>query len=378
MTLRGFMRPSLPLVLLLAAGCELVVDFDRSRIVDGGSDASVDSGSDASVDSGSDASVDGGSDASVDGGSDASVDGGSDASVDGGSDAAMGDATVDAGADASVDASGDAGCSSPADCDDGDACTMDVCGGDGACMHTTVCAVSLPPPTLDDLSTVVSVPRVESPVDGFVIIHEDMAGAPGPILGLAPIPAGVSTDVEVELDRPVADAETLHAMLHFDAGVAGTYEPGVDLPATRMGAPVVVAAVATVPAGTPAAELTVSGDGSNYRFAGRPSTLSLPSGADPAVALLRGYRYRVVNLTPGPHPFELIADGASVGVPADDVVQLSQDAAGALEGDADIDWTDDGTISAFTVSASFEAGVDAYRCSIHTASMRGPITYADP
>ncbi len=358
------MRTSLSFLLMVVAGCELVVDFDRSRIVDGGD---VDG---AAADAGADASM---ADSGFDGGDAASTDAGE---TDAGEMDAGGDAgEMDAG---EMDAGGDAGCAMASDCDDGEVCTADACEGDGSCTHTPVCAVSLPAPMLDDLSTVVTVPRVESPVDGFVVIHEDSGGMPGAILGFAAVAAGVSTDVSVELDRPVTDGERLHAMLHFDAGVLGTFEAGTDLPATLMGATVTDSGVAAVPAGTPAAELTVSGDGNDYAFTARPSTLSLPSGSDPTVTLLRGYRYRLVNLTAGPHPFELVADGASVGVPADDVVQLSQAAVGALEGDADIDWSEDASVSTFTVSASFEANVDAYRCSIHTASMRGPVTYADP
>ena len=50
-------------VVLGNAGCELVVSFDRSKIVDAGSDAGVDAGSDAGSDAGTDAGTDAGADA---------------------------------------------------------------------------------------------------------------------------------------------------------------------------------------------------------------------------------------------------------------------------------------------------------------------------
>jgi hypothetical protein len=188
--------------LALAGGCELVVDFDRSKIpeagaTDAGMDASsmmdaepvMDAGSgDAAVDTGPDAGSDGGEDAgmdaSMDASADAAVDGGPDAGMDagmnGGDDAAVADGGPDAGMDAGsadagectddTDCSGtepicdtstntcvpcmmdsecpnvcDEGtgacveCVDDADCDDAVACTVDVCGsGNDSCEHVPV------------------------------------------------------------------------------------------------------------------------------------------------------------------------------------------------------------------------------------------------
>ncbi|MEM9071239.1 MAG: hypothetical protein AAGE52_22195 [Myxococcota bacterium] len=343
----------------LLMGCELVVDFDRSLIVDGGEDAGEDSAT--GTDAGEDAGVDAGEDAEVD----AAVDAATDAAMDAATDAAMDTADMDA-----------AGCV-PADCDDSDECTEDVCDA-GSCMNTPICSVDVAGIMLDDLSTIVTVPNVEAAVDGFVVIHEDSSGAPGAILGNAPVSAGSTDDVAVELDRPVTDGETLHAMLHVDEGVIGTFEPGTDSAAMLMGAAVVEMFDATVPAGTPAAEVMISGDGTNYAFsAPRPSTLALATGDDPSLTLTRGYRYRVINATDAAEPFELIDDGPTTA-DTDDVVQLSQDVAGALEGDADIAWSDAAGTAVFTVSASFEADVNAYRSATSAAATRGDIAYVDP
>lgn len=67
--------------------------------------------------------------------------------------------------------------------------------------------------------------------DGFVVVHLDEGGAPGPILGHAAIPEGTSTDVQVPLDETLTSDVTVWPMLHVDAGTLGTYEfPGADTP----------------------------------------------------------------------------------------------------------------------------------------------------
>ncbi len=60
---------------------------------------------------------------------------------------------------------------------------------------------------------------------GWLVVHADNDGAPGPVLGFSPVEAGLNTDVAVELD---ADGltPTLWPMLHVDTGEAGVYEFG--------------------------------------------------------------------------------------------------------------------------------------------------------
>jgi hypothetical protein len=66
---------------------------------------------------------------------------------------------------------------------------------------------------------------------GFIAVHVDTAGAPGPVVGHATIPEGDSKDVVITLDTPVATGVSLWPMLHTDAGTIGTYEfPGPDGP----------------------------------------------------------------------------------------------------------------------------------------------------
>lgn len=84
----------------------------------------------------------------------------------------------------------------------------------------------------------VVVDSVALPTDGFVVIHADADGGPGPILGWSDLlPAGESTDVTVALNTPIAETATVHPMAHVDANSNGEYEfmpPDVtiDVPAT--------------------------------------------------------------------------------------------------------------------------------------------------
>ncbi len=65
---------------------------------------------------------------------------------------------------------------------------------------------------------------------GWIVIHLNQDGAPGPVIGFAPVEAGENHDVVVEIDLDQADPK-LCAMLHLDAGNHGEYEfPGDDVP----------------------------------------------------------------------------------------------------------------------------------------------------
>jgi len=66
---------------------------------------------------------------------------------------------------------------------------------------------------------------------GWIVIHMDADGKPGPVIGWAAIEAGENMNVEVMLKEPLTDSAKLWAMLHTDAGTMGQYEfPGDDVP----------------------------------------------------------------------------------------------------------------------------------------------------
>ena len=78
--------------------------------------------------------------------------------------------------------------------------------------------------------------KVVSATPGWIVIHSDNAGKPGPVVGYAAVRAGENLDVVVAIDSKKA-TPVLYAMLHADAGVVGTYEfPGADVPTMNMGA----------------------------------------------------------------------------------------------------------------------------------------------
>ena len=79
----------------------------------------------------------------------------------------------------------------------------------------------------------VTIGEIIADVDGWMVIHAQADGKPGPILGVAPVKAGENTAVIVKID-PAAATEIVYAMLHVDAGVAGEFEfpGGEDGPAT--------------------------------------------------------------------------------------------------------------------------------------------------
>jgi predicted lipoprotein with Yx(FWY)xxD motif len=85
----------------------------------------------------------------------------------------------------------------------------------------------------------VTIESVTSAAAGWLVVHAQADGGPGPVLGFAPVGAGENSDVVVEID-PAGATEILYAMLHVDAGNAGEYEfPGPDVPATDAGGNVV-------------------------------------------------------------------------------------------------------------------------------------------
>jgi hypothetical protein len=76
----------------------------------------------------------------------------------------------------------------------------------------------------------VKIAEVDSVAKGWIVVHADLGGRPGPVAGYAAVARGRNTDVAVSIDQSKG-TPTLYAMLHVDRGVAGTYEfPGPDVP----------------------------------------------------------------------------------------------------------------------------------------------------
>ena len=97
--------------------------------------------------------------------------------------------------------------------------------------------------------TTIVVATVTLPSAGFIAIHGDADGAPGPVVGHSELlPAGDSADVTVTLDEPLTESGTLHPMVHIDINDNGVYEffppdETIDAPGTTDAGDVAVIAV---------------------------------------------------------------------------------------------------------------------------------------
>lgn len=133
--------------------------------------------------------------------------------------------------------------------------------------------------------TEIVVASVTLPSPGFIAVHGNDGGAPGPVVGHSDLlPAGTSTDVTVTLDTPLESTDLLFPMAHIDVNENGEYEfmppdEVTDGPAsTADGEVAVVGAEVTVSgssamsssievASTDLGEMLVDGDGNSlYLF----------------------------------------------------------------------------------------------------------------
>ncbi|MGD8791914.1 MAG: hypothetical protein PVF47_05125, partial [Anaerolineae bacterium] len=132
---------------------------------------------------------------------------------------------------------------------------FDVTGGLAAAEEAIVPSVAVSDQEIVDGA--VTIAEVVSDGLGWLVVHAQADGAPGPILGYSPVAAGTNADVMVEIDVTSA-TETLYAMLHTDAGQEGTWEfpDGPDTP-VRVGEQVVTPAF-EVTGGLPAMEESVT------------------------------------------------------------------------------------------------------------------------
>ena len=129
------------------------------------------------------------------------------------------------------------------------------------------------------------VASVSLPSPGFIAVHGNADGGPGPVIGNSELlPAGVSTDVVVELDNPLATSDLVFPMAHIDMDGDGVYEfmppdNAIDIPATTSdGSVAVVGGEVTVTgadagaviqvASTDLGDMVVDADGNSlYLFA---------------------------------------------------------------------------------------------------------------
>ena len=98
----------------------------------------------------------------------------------------------------------------------------------------------------DGDGTTIVVATVELPAPGFIAVHADADGSPGPVIGHSDLlPAGTSTDVVVTLDTPLDGSATVWPMVHIDMDGDGVYtfvppDNAIDLPGLTAGGDVAV------------------------------------------------------------------------------------------------------------------------------------------
>lgn len=87
--------------------------------------------------------------------------------------------------------------------------------------------------TSDGTTLRVAQVELKGVAQGFIGVHIDLDGKPGPVVGVAQIKQGTTGDLVVRFDKPVTTG-AFWPMLHVDDNTIGTYEfPGVkgaDLP----------------------------------------------------------------------------------------------------------------------------------------------------
>lgn len=82
-------------------------------------------------------------------------------------------------------------------------------------------------------TVVVAAVDLEVVSGGWIAIHQDLDGKPGPVVGVAAVKKGMTKDLTVTLDKTITTG-AFWPMLHVDDHVIGTYEfpkvAGADLP----------------------------------------------------------------------------------------------------------------------------------------------------
>jgi len=110
------------------------------------------------------------------------------------------------------------------------------------------------------------VAEVNASQDGWIAVHIDQGGKPGPVIGHAAAKKGKTSNLTVKLEQDVPVGGKVWPMLHIDAGTIGTYEfPGPDAPVVVGGNIVmkqisITAAAAAAPA-KPTTLPTTGGEG---------------------------------------------------------------------------------------------------------------------
>jgi hypothetical protein len=106
------------------------------------------------------------------------------------------------------------------------------------------------------------VAEVNATQNGWIAVHVDQGGKPGPVIGHAAAPKGKTSNLAVKLEQDVPVGGKVWPMLHIDAGTIGTYEfPGPDAPVVVDGNIVMKQISITAAPASPTTMPTTGGEG---------------------------------------------------------------------------------------------------------------------
>ena len=118
-----------------------------------------------------------------------------------------------------------------------DASTTPAAGASSA--PTTTGTLTANDQTSNGKSVVIQAVDLQGGKGGWIALHADLNGKPGPVQYEVAVPAGASTNVSLPTAGGIPTG-SYWPMLHVDDHAIGTYEfptvPGADLPATANGA----------------------------------------------------------------------------------------------------------------------------------------------
>lgn len=156
--------------------------------------------------------------------------------------------------------------------------------------------------------TTVTVAAVTLPAAGFMAVHADADGSPGPVIGHSDLlEEGESTDVTVTFDEPLSASATVWPMAHIDTNANGSYDfdpPDTtdDGPATFEGGDVAVAPLEYTLDGESETDEGASGNTSAITiqdFAFEPATAEVSAGSTITWTNEDGVTHTVTAGSPG-------------------------------------------------------------------------------
>ena len=152
----------------------------------------------------------------------------------------------------------------------------------------------------------VTIAEVVSNGPGWIVIHKQADGRPGPIVGYEAVSDGANQDVAVQVDAAAA-TETLYAMLHTDAGDVGVWEfpDGADVPVKDEAGNVitppftVLAGESSAEAGAPHLQVGASDELGEFLVDENQMTLYLFLNDEPGVSIATTLRRKMAAASGG-------------------------------------------------------------------------------